>query len=331
MDIWVKLGVLMISGNLAAAKQSWKQRWRGLSGGAQRVVAVVLVIAAFASGAAALLGIYRFFSDDDPGPPETVAASPPSIRRIECSPLTVEVGDEVTCEPTVSGGRPDSWSWSGGGAPASGLERTFRTVFASTGNRTIELKVRNAGGSSSGSALIEVVRRFLGECREGTVVRSGHFCRLPDRVDGTFAVDANGYATLERYRTDYDAQGIKIDIGDPGSPNAYTIQVERISDGSWEFQVLGLWRDRGACRAEMRLFAGEFCHPPRASDGAYRRFDVYAVDELQWNDVRTVREENGYAVLWIGGQHNVNGSVVSVPNFYARKDGDFWTIGNPGP
>ena len=189
----------------------------------------------------------------------------------------------------------------------------------------------NADGSASGSAMIEVVRRSLGRCREGTVVRSDHFCHLPDRVGGTFAVDANGYATLGQYRTDYDARGIKIDVGDPGSPNAYAIQVERISDGAWEFQVLGLWRDRGTCHAEMRLFAGEFCHPPRASDGAYRRFDVYAVDELQQNDVRTVREEDGYAVLWIGGRHNVSGSVVSAPNFYARKDGDSWTIENPGP
>ena len=81
---------------------------------------------------------------------------PPEIERISCDPPSPTVGASVTCTAELSGGAPDSWSWSGGGVPPTGREPSFTTVVGWAGKWTIVLTVKNAGDKDSKSYLVEV-------------------------------------------------------------------------------------------------------------------------------------------------------------------------------
>ena len=78
----------------------------------------------------------------------------PEIRSISCSPSRPEVGDRVTCTASLSGGEPDTYSWSGGSSRGSSEE--YRTSFSSSGRQTVRLTVRNASGSDDGSTSVDV-------------------------------------------------------------------------------------------------------------------------------------------------------------------------------
>ena len=72
----------------------------------------------------------------------------PVLDGISCSPSLPTVGQAVTCSASLSGGPPDTYSWSGDGQPAAGSDANFTTTFASAGNQTVTLSVANEYGSS---------------------------------------------------------------------------------------------------------------------------------------------------------------------------------------
>ena len=72
----------------------------------------------------------------------------PVLDGIDCAPNTPTVGQSVTCSAILSGGPPDSYTWSGDGQPAAGSDASFTTTFASAGNQTVTLFVANTYGSS---------------------------------------------------------------------------------------------------------------------------------------------------------------------------------------
>ncbi len=84
---------------------------------------------------------------------ETV--QPPVIDGISCAPSSPIVGESVTCTATLSGGAPDSWSWSGG--VSGGGEAVYRTSFSEAGERSVSLTVSNAAGSDTESTALTVV------------------------------------------------------------------------------------------------------------------------------------------------------------------------------
>jgi hypothetical protein len=87
-----------------------------------------------------------------PGPGPTA----PSIGGLGCSPGSVETGQTVTCNPSISG-TVTSYSWSAsGGSPGSGSGGSFSTSFGSSGSYTISLQACNSGACSSNSQGISV-------------------------------------------------------------------------------------------------------------------------------------------------------------------------------
>ena len=78
----------------------------------------------------------------------------PVIDSISCTPSSPKVNDTVTCTASLSGGTPDSYSWSGGAS--AGSESTYSTSFGTSGSQTVSLTVTNTAGSDSGSASVTV-------------------------------------------------------------------------------------------------------------------------------------------------------------------------------
>ena len=72
----------------------------------------------------------------------------PVLEGIDCAPNTPTVGQPVTCSPILSGGPPDTYTWSGDGQPAAGSDASFTTTFDSAGNQTVTLSVANEYGAS---------------------------------------------------------------------------------------------------------------------------------------------------------------------------------------
>ena len=79
----------------------------------------------------------------------------PVIDAISCSPASPTVGESVTCAATVSGGAPDSWSWSGGST--TGDSDSYTTSFSEAGEHTVSLTVTNSAGSDTESTTLTVV------------------------------------------------------------------------------------------------------------------------------------------------------------------------------
>lgn len=79
---------------------------------------------------------------------------PPVIESISCSPSPPTVDESVTCTATLSGGAPDTYSWSGGASASS--NSTYSTSFSTLGSHTISLTVSNTAGSDDGSTSVNV-------------------------------------------------------------------------------------------------------------------------------------------------------------------------------
>ena len=84
---------------------------------------------------------------------------PPEVRSITCSPQEPDVGDRVECTADIQDGEPDpgGWDWRGGD-PGNGPSNTdtYRTTFSEAGDQPVDLTVRNAAGSDSGSTTVRV-------------------------------------------------------------------------------------------------------------------------------------------------------------------------------
>ena len=81
-------------------------------------------------------------------------AEAPVIDSISCSPSSLNVGDDVTCTATLSGGTPSSYAWIGGDSSTSSA--SYSTSFGTAGSKTVSLTVRNEAGSDSGSTTVTV-------------------------------------------------------------------------------------------------------------------------------------------------------------------------------
>ena len=80
----------------------------------------------------------------------------PDLESISCEPAPAVVDETITCTAILSGGPPDTYTWSGGGQPDSGSDATFTTTFATAGNRTITLTVANTAGSATDTLPINI-------------------------------------------------------------------------------------------------------------------------------------------------------------------------------
>ena len=89
--------------------------------------------------------------------PAVQSIRPPQIDRVNCSPSSPRVGEDVACTARLSGGSPTSYSWAGGSS--GGSDATYLTRFNSRGARTVRLTVSNAGGSDSARMSVTVRAR----------------------------------------------------------------------------------------------------------------------------------------------------------------------------
>ena len=91
----------------------------------------------------------------------------PVIDSVSCAPSSPTVDEDVTCTATLSGGAPDSYSWSGGASSGSGA--TYTTSFGTAGEATVSLTVTNVAGSDTESVTLTVAAASTGDGDESTV------------------------------------------------------------------------------------------------------------------------------------------------------------------
>ena len=185
-------------------------------------------------------------------PPPPPRVGPPVIERIDCSPASPVRGGTVSCTAELSGGEPESWSWSGGHDPPTGSDERFTTVVRSSDDLTIGLTVENAGGRDSASRTLEVQGCFenaegKNECGESPGTDDG---APPEEI---CAEDADGNPNCGAAGTEADSMGDEDDLedgewdeepiteGDPGL----------MGDGEWDEEPImegdpGLMGDDGA-------------------------------------------------------------------------------------
>ena len=84
----------------------------------------------------------------------TEPLQPPAIDAINCSSASPAVDESVTCTATLSGGAPDSWTWSGGSDNGDG--DSYTTSFSEAGEHTVSLTVANSAGSDTESTTVSV-------------------------------------------------------------------------------------------------------------------------------------------------------------------------------
>jgi hypothetical protein len=73
-----------------------------------------------------------------------------------CSPLKVEVGQDVACSADQAGQGTYAWSATPSGKPPGGSAVSFTTSFSSTGAKTISLQVCSASKCASESVAVTV-------------------------------------------------------------------------------------------------------------------------------------------------------------------------------
>ena len=87
----------------------------------------------------------------------TVSVPAPRIDNMGCAPLEVQVGERVTCRPTLSGGEPTQFLWGAiGGNPWSGTDQNFSTQWDTPGERRIDFEACNDAGCATGEQSIIV-------------------------------------------------------------------------------------------------------------------------------------------------------------------------------
>ena len=87
-------------------------------------------------------------------------ARPPVVNSLGCSDSRVEVGETVSCGPSLSGGNPTSFLWGSiDGNPWNGTSRSFSTRWNSPGQKKIVFEACNNDGCDSGEHNVEVVQR----------------------------------------------------------------------------------------------------------------------------------------------------------------------------
>ena len=173
-------------------------------------------------------------SDSDSTTVTVVAA--PVINSISCTPSSPTVNDTVTCTASLSGGAPDSYSWSGGASAGSGS--TYSTSFSTSGSQMVSLTVSNGGGSDSGSASVTVEEvNQAPECRSISGLspiilgksRSVRFrCSDPDGSPELIVVTvASDDSNIVEARLDH---GVSVEIS--GALRSTRLRMEGTGEGS---------------------------------------------------------------------------------------------------
>ena len=91
---------------------------------------------------------------------ELYAIEPPSVDSLGCDDSRVQVGETVSCSPSISKGRPTSYLWGSiGGNPWSGTSRSFSTRWNSPGQKKIVFEACNNDGCDTSEHWLEVVQR----------------------------------------------------------------------------------------------------------------------------------------------------------------------------
>ena len=83
---------------------------------------------------------------------------PPQVTNLGCSPVTVLIGEPVTCKPHLSAGDVSRYRWKAiGGESSWGTGTTLSTSWSTEGQKEIELEVCNSAGEcDSGGQTIRV-------------------------------------------------------------------------------------------------------------------------------------------------------------------------------
>ena len=90
----------------------------------------------------------------------TRPANPPVVNSLGCSVSRVNVGETVSCSPSVSGGTPTRYLWGAiNGNPWSGTSRSFSTSWNSPGQKSIVFEACNNDGCGTGQHWVDVVTR----------------------------------------------------------------------------------------------------------------------------------------------------------------------------
>ena len=144
----------------------------------------------------------------------TVPEPPPEIDSISCSPSRPDVDENVTCTARLSGGTPDTYSWSGG--DSSGSSATYRTSFSSSGDKTVRLTVRNSAGSDSYSTMLTIPVEepdISVSCPVSAAVNANITCTVDNRggaIDSYSWSDSDGGSgSSASYRTSFGSAGTK--------------------------------------------------------------------------------------------------------------------------
>ena len=102
---------------------------------------------------------------DDGGASDSVywdlrAGQPPVVNNLGCSDTSVDIGETVSCSPSVGGGSPTSYLWSSReGNPWTGTNRAFSTHWDSPGRKQIVFEACNDEGCDIGEHWVDVVQR----------------------------------------------------------------------------------------------------------------------------------------------------------------------------
>ena len=87
------------------------------------------------------------------------AGQSPTVNSLGCSASRVDVGETVSCTPSIGGGNPTRYLWGSiGGNPWSGTSRAFSTQWDTAGQKTIVFEACNNDGCSNGEHWVDVVQ-----------------------------------------------------------------------------------------------------------------------------------------------------------------------------
>ena len=146
----------------------------------------------------------------------TVRVDRPVINSISCSPSSPQVDASVECTANLSGGTPDTYSWSGGSSSGSSLR--YSTSFSSSGEQTVSLTVRNAGGSDDHETEIEVTTGNRPPEPRGSI------------SDITVNVDDDDYVRVSRYFRDPDGDSLSYSAESSRSSSvSVSVSGERVT------------------------------------------------------------------------------------------------------
>ena len=199
-------------------------------------------------------GNYRVeavFTDDD-GASDSVyrdlrAGQPPVVNDLGCSDTSVDIGETVSCSPSIGGGNPTEYLWgSVGGNPWNGTSRTYSTHWDTPGRKQIVFEACNNDGCDDGDHWVEVVPRVDPPPRidrldcSSTQVKTGEAVSCQPGISGgspsRYLWRSNGgtpsSGNSSRFSTHWDSPGnkqISLEVCNDGGcvTSQHTVVVER--------------------------------------------------------------------------------------------------------